>query len=211
MYVITISRELGSFGTQIAEETAARLSSVCVDKEVLAEMSSRAGIPVELIVEAEERITSRPVVVTEEMRSLMRTQARQQGKGALMDENAFITAMREAIHALAAQGNVVFVGRGAQIVLADEPQALHVHIYAPLEVRAARIQQRRGLADLESALRLVRQVDERRANWYRRFFTGVNWKDARYYHLMINTARIPEETAVEMIVKAAASTAVGNA
>ncbi|HXF64598.1 MAG TPA: cytidylate kinase-like family protein [Caldilineaceae bacterium] len=201
MAVITVSRELGSFGTAIAEQVAARLSTVCVDKEVLAEMARQAGVAVEVMVEAEERLLSRPLVVSEEMRSFFAGQDRKQS--GRLDEQSFITQMAEAIRTLAGRGNIVFVGRGAQLILAQDPQALHVHIYAPLEVRAARIQQRRGLADLETALRVVRQVDEQRSNWFRRFFQGVNWRDARHYHLMINTGRIPEAVAVSLVVQAA--------
>jgi cytidylate kinase len=203
MPVITISRELGSLGTPIAEQVASRLAAVCVDKEVLAEMAQRAGLSVEVMVEAEERLLARPVVVSDEMRALFTAQARQQ-KGQL-DEQSFIAQMGEAVRTLAGRDNVIFVGLGAQLILANDPRALHVHIYAPPDVRAARIQQRRGLADLDSALRIVRQADDRRNNWYRHFFQGVNWKDARHYHLMINTVHISEAVACELIVHAAQS------
>jgi cytidylate kinase len=201
MTVITISRELGSLGTEIAEQVAARLAATCIDKEILAEMARQGGVPVEVMVETEERLLARPLVVSEEMRSLFSAKAHRPGRQA--DPQTFLAQMREAIRTLAGQGNVVFVGRGAQFILADSPDALHVHIYAPPEVRAARIQQRRGLADPEMARRVIRQADEQRTNWVRAFFTGVNWKDARHYHLMINTARIPAQVAAEIIVRAA--------
>jgi cytidylate kinase len=205
MSVVTVSRQLGSYGMHIAEEVAARLSAVCVDKEVLAEMAQREGVSVEMIVQAEKRLVSRPVLVSEEMKSLFAAQARKQGS--LGDVNNFVSQLGAAIRALADQDNVVFVGRGTQLLLADYPQALHVRIYAPLEVRAARIQQSRELSTQEMALQVVRKADEQRNDWFRHFFSGISWKDARHYHLMINTARIPEEVAVEIIVQAARSTA----
>jgi cytidylate kinase len=205
MSVVTVSRQLGSYGMHIAEEVAARLSAVCVDKEVLAEMAQREGVSVEMIVQAEKRLVSRPVLVSEEMKSLFAAQARKQGS--LGDVNNFVSQLGAAIRALADQDNVVFVGRGTQLLLADYPQALHVRIYAPLEVRAARIQQSRELSTQEMALQVVRKADEQRNDWFRHFFPGISWKDARHYHLMINTARIPEEVAVEIIVQAARSTA----
>jgi cytidylate kinase len=205
MSVVTISRQLGSYGTHIAEEVAARLPAVCVDKEVLAEMAQREGVSVDVIVQAEERLVSRPILVTEEMKSLFASQARKQGS--LADESSFVTQLGAAIRALADQDNIVFVGRGTQLLLADYPQALHVRIYAPLEVRAARIQQSRALSNLETAMQVVRQADEQRNNWFRHFFPRVSWKDARYYHLMINTARIPKEVAVDIIAQAALPTA----
>jgi len=72
-------------------------------------------------------------------------------------------------------------------------------------VRAARIQERRGLTSEATALQVVRQADENRRAWFRRFFTGANWKDPRYYDLMINTGRVPAPAAVDLIVAAARS------
>ncbi|MDI9549202.1 MAG: cytidylate kinase-like family protein [Chloroflexota bacterium] len=201
MPVVTVSRELGSLGTRIAEAAGARLGAPCVDKEVLAEMARQAGVPVNEIVESEEKLLSRPMVVSEEMRAFF---SRRGESGVLTAEN-YVERMSAAIRALAEQGNTVFVGRGAQLILPGAPGVLHVHIFASPEIRAKRIQERRGLGDEQAALQIVRQADERRRTWFRRFFTGANWKDPRYYDLMINTGRIPAQTAVELIVAAALS------
>lgn len=205
MSVVTISRQLGSHGRHIAEEVAARLSALCVDKEILAEMAQREGVSVDMIVQAEERLISRPIMISEEMKSLFAAQGRKQGS--LADAKSFVTQLGAAIRGLADQGNVVFVGRGTQLLLADYPQALHARIYAPLEVRAARIEQSRELPNQDMALRVARQADEQRNEWFRHFFPSISWKDSRHYHLMINTACIPKEVAVEIIVQAAQPTA----
>ncbi|MFN2201855.1 MAG: AAA family ATPase [Caldilineaceae bacterium] len=203
MPIITVSRELGSLGTRIAEGVAQRIGAACVDKEVLAEMARQADVQVEEIVEDEERLLSRPVVVSEEMRALF---AHRQGKGrsGLSEEN-YIERMSAAVEALGQGGNIVFVGRGVQMILAGRPGILHTHIYAPPKIRAARVQAARNLSDPVSALQIVQRADERRRNWFRRFFTGANWKDPRYYHLMINTGRLGVDTAVDLIVVAAES------
>ena len=49
MPVVTVSRELGSLVTQIAEGVAVRFDASCVDKEVLAVIARQAGVPVEEI------------------------------------------------------------------------------------------------------------------------------------------------------------------
>ncbi len=199
MTVITISREYGSDGTQIAEAVAAHLGVTVMDKEVLAEMARQAGVSVEVMAQAEERLLAKPMAVSDEMRSLMSTRG---GAGA-MNEARFVQHMTEAIKLLASQGNIVFVGRGSQLILKDHPGALHVHTYAPPQVRAARLQQRRSLPNAEAALRLIQQADEQRKNWFRHFFSGTDWKNAKHYHLMIDTARIPAAVAAQIIVQAA--------
>lgn len=201
--IVTVSRELGSLGTRIAEGVAARFDTSCVDKEVLAEMARQAGVPVEEIAEGEERLLSRPMVVSEEMRAFF-SDRQGSGRSGLSEAN-YIERMSDAIDALAEGGNIVFVGRGVQMILAHRPDTLHTHIYAPLDVRSARVQALRGLQGMEQAMQIVRRADERRRGWFRRFFTGANWKDPRHYHLMINTGRVSVDTAVDIIVQAAQS------
>jgi cytidylate kinase len=208
MAVVTISRELGSRGTQIAEAVATTLGTHCVDKEVLAEMARQAGVSVEIIVQAEERLLSRPALVSQEMQALFsRGQKSQSGS---LNEASYIQQMTQAIRALADQGNIVFVGRGAQIILHDRPDILHVHLYAALEVRAKRIQRRRGLPDLEPALRIIRQADDERRSWFRRFFSGADWKNPKHYHLMIDTGRVTAELAANLIVQAVRTAPPGS-
>lgn len=201
MPVVTISRELGSEGTRIAEEVARALGAECVDKEVLAEMARQAGLPVEAIAQAEEKLLSRPTLVSRDMQALF--SKGQQARGTSLTEASYVAQMSEAIRALAERGNIVFVGRGAQLILQEHPSALHVHLHAPLDVRARRLQARRGLADLEAARRVIQQADEQRRGWFRRFFAGADWKNPRYYHLMIDTWRVPPELAIAIIVQAA--------
>ncbi len=201
MTVVTISRELGSRGTRIAEAVGAELGAPCIDKEVLGEMAKQAGVNVEVIVEAEEKLMSRAGVVSQEMRSLF--SADPSNRTRPMDQKTYVQQMGNAIHALARQGNAVFIGRGSQVILEDHPTALHAHLYAAPAVRAGRIQRRRGIADIDTARRIIHLADEQRRNWYQRFFASADWKNCRHYHLMLDTGRIPEEAAVELIVRAA--------
>lgn len=200
MTIITISRELGSDGTQIAEAVATHLGVIAVDKQVLAEMARQMGVTVAVIVQAEEQLLAKPIGVSDEMRALF---AAQRTPGRTWSEAQFVQGMTAAIKLLATQGNVVFIGRGTQIILKEHPTTLHVHLYAPPSVRAIRLQQRRALPNLEAALRLVQQADEQRKNWFRHFFRGIDWKDARHYHLMIDTACIPVSVATSLIIQAA--------
>ena len=201
MTVVTISRELGSRGTRIAEAVGHELNATCIDKEVLAEMARQAGVEVEVIVEAEEKLMSRAGVVSQEMRSLLSADPSRRNRP--MNQETYVDGMKNAIRALAERGNVVFIGRGSQLILEDHPSALHVHLFAAPEIRAARIQRRRGMADSGTAERIIGLADEQRRNWYQRFFTSADWKNSRHYNLMLDTGRIPEATAVALIVHAA--------
>jgi cytidylate kinase len=200
MAVVTISREYGSDGTQIAESVAAQLGALAGDKEILAQMAHQAGVSVDVIVRAEAQLLASPVAVSDEMRALMSARG-----GRSLNQAHFVHLTSEAIKLLAAQDKLVIVGRAGQIILKDHPGALHVHLYAPPQLRAVRIQQRRSLPNAEAALRMVQQADEQRRNWFRHFFSGVDWKSAKHYHLMIDTGRIPAAVATTIIVQAAGS------
>lgn len=200
MTVITISRELGSDGNKIAQAVAAKLNATALDKQVLSEMARQAGVTVEAIGQAEERLLTKQVAVSDEMRAMV---GAQRGAAGAMNEGQFIQLLTAAVKTLAQAGNVVFVGRGAQIILKEHPFALHVHLYAPPAARAARLQQRRALPNAETALQIIQQADEQRKNWFRRFFSGTDWKSPRHYHLLIDTARIPMDRATTIILEAA--------
>jgi cytidylate kinase len=167
----------------------------------MAEMARKAGVTVEVITHAEEQLLARPVAVSDEMRALMSAR-----RGATLTEAHFVQLLRDAFRLLAGRGNVVFVGSGAQVILKDYPEALHVHLYAPQAVRAARIQQRRSLPAIEAAQRIIQKADEERRNWYRHFFSGVDWKSTKHYHLMLDTARIPAAVATGLIIQAVQAT-----
>lgn len=200
MTVITISRELGSDGNKIAQAVAAKLNATALDKQVLSEMARQTGVTVEAIGQIEERLLTKQVAVSDEMRAMV---GAQRGATGAMNEVQFIQLLTAAIKTLAQSGNVVFVGRGAQLILKEHPFALHVHLYAPPAARAARLQQRRALPNAETALQIIQQADEQRKNWFRRFFNGMDWKSPRHYHLMIDTARIPMDRATTIILEAA--------
>ena len=136
MAVVTISRELGSRGTRIAEAVGAKLGAPCIDKEVLAEMARQVGVQVEVIVEAEEKLMSRAGVVSQEMRSLISADPSQRGRP--MDQPTYVKQMTDAIRTLAQVKDAIFIGRGSQLILEDHPTALHVHLYATPDLRASR-------------------------------------------------------------------------
>jgi cytidylate kinase len=101
----------------------------------------------------------------------------------------------------AKQGDAMIVGRGGQMILRRRPGVLHVQFVGKFEHRVYSICQREDLKWREAAHRL-RQADEERAGYLRRFY-GVDWLDPGLYDLVINTDQIPDEVAVSMIVLAA--------
>src|SRR5512139_3500296 len=116
MSVITLSRELGSRGDDIARAVAERLGLRVVGRELINRAARAAGAPEVALAEIDELglLGVRP------------TRAAVQLYG---------QKVAEVIREMAAAGDVLIVGRGGQIVLAGEPDTLHVRVIAPREMR----------------------------------------------------------------------------
>lgn len=205
MGVITISRELGSRGTEIAHMVAEKLGYECLDRELIAAIAKEAGVEEVQVSDKEDKVSARPRIVGPEMTAFFRRQqyASRRPREALGDQ-AYLELVRKVIRERAERGDVVVLGRGGQMVLRDWPGALHVHITAPLEVRTARVAEERGISR-QLAERLVRESDRRKRDYIRHFYNNADWRNPRYYHLIIDTGRISPEVAAEIIVRAARS------
>jgi cytidylate kinase len=182
MSIITLSRELGSRGDDIAVAVAERLGLRLVGRELLNRAARQAGAPEVALAEIDELglLGVRPSA-----RAL----------------RLYRQTVETIIHEMADTGNLLLVGRGGQIVLAGRPGVLHVRVTAPREQRVAQVQMRCGVPAEVAAAR-VDASDRARAGYLRRHY-GVRWDDPARYDLALNTAHMDVETAVEIICLAA--------
>ncbi|MGC9348212.1 MAG: AAA family ATPase [Anaerolineae bacterium] len=202
MAVITISRELGSEGDKVADLLCEGLGYCRVDKDLLMQIAEEAGIDVEAVQELESSFTKRARLVSGEMTSLYRKQASAFDRPGAIDDRTYAEVLVETVNEFASTGDAVIVGRGGQMILQDWDNTIHVRLYAPLEVRASRIAQREGI-DEARALHMVKQSDEQKRQYIRHMHNNADWRNLKYYHLAIDTSRIPPEAAAEMILLAA--------
>lgn len=202
MAVITISRELGSNGDLIADLLCERLGYCRVDKDLLGQIAQQAGVDVKAVLQKEQEVTQKPRLISDQMTSLYGRAPSAFAQKSALDDQTYARVVRETILKYAEQDNAVIVGRGGQMVLAGHPRALHVHLYAALQVREQRLIERYGISPLE-AKRRIEQSDAQKREYIRLWYDKANWKDVRYYHLVIDTGRFPAETVAELIAMAA--------
>ena len=117
-----------------------------------------------------------------------------------VDDKAFIDATTTVVNDLYRAGNVVIIGRGANVILTNTPGVIHVGLVAPLEVRAETLVQREHL-DPEEARVYVEELEQARIAFFRKFFK-VHPNESTLYHLMLNMGKIRPETASEIIIHA---------
>jgi cytidylate kinase len=109
--------------------------------------------------------------------------------------------MYSIVRQLASQGDVLIVGRGGCLILADWPDTFHAQIVAPLEDRVERVMERENL-NWKDALRRVQDSDAARSDYFQRHFK-VSWLRSSLYDLVINTGKVHLDDAVSWIASAA--------
>ena len=202
MAVITISRELGSGGDQIADLLCEKRGYCRLDKDLLSHIAEEAGVDVKAVLAKERAFARRPRLVSQDMTSLYRKDPSAFGKRADMDDQTYANVVRETMEKFAREGNTVIIGRGGQMVLRDWPTGLHVHLYAPEAVRVERLTERLNISAAE-ARRRIAASDERKRHYIRLMHNNASWKNPKYYHLSIDTGRVPPQAAAELILLAA--------
>lgn len=217
--IITLSRQLGSRGDEIAARVAAALGLRLIDREHVHQAALAAGVPEELLrklMYEGQRSMAADLLDSLSGSGLLRD-APAQAPTPLLGIFAPMLApttlsLEEAaasvglvIKDIASRGNLLLLGQGGQALLRGYEGACHIQIVAPLELRIARIAEVEHIT-LAAARRKVRANDTARAEYVARFY-GVNWDDPLLYHLVINTGQTPPDVAVSLIVHAAQAVA----
>ncbi|MBM3935308.1 MAG: cytidylate kinase-like family protein [SAR202 cluster bacterium] len=122
-------------------------------------------------------------------------------KGHEIEDEKYIEAMRKVIKGLASEGNVVLVGRGASIILKDNPIALRVGTVCRPEDRVNRVMQLDKL-DRSTAEKTIIARDKARAYFYTRYFDILDPDDPQLYHIVVNTSEMDLEYTAEIIANA---------
>jgi cytidylate kinase len=188
MAIITISRQVGSLGTEIAKMLKEELNFNYLDKESLeVELVNKYGIPEEKV----ERYDEKKPAFWDIFSS---------------DKDRYLHFMKTAIYEFARQGNCIIIGRGGQILLKDVPGVLHVRVIAPTTLRMERIKTKYNYND-QLAEQIIRHSDHDRTGFHR-FFFHINWEEPCLYDLMINTNSFTTEAAVRLIKDALDATGI---
>lgn len=182
MPVITVSRQMGSLGSEIAYQVSELMGYRLIWRELINQAARRAGAP------------DAALAAIDELGLLGITPSRQASA-------AYRQAVEQIMQELLEQDNAVILGRAGQVILRGQPSVLHIRIIAPLEQRAQRIAERRSV-ELAAARAQVEASDRYRENFMRRFYR-VRWDDPGLYHLTVNTGLLSAGAAVQVIYQAA--------
>ncbi|MFN8497576.1 MAG: cytidylate kinase-like family protein [Anaerolineae bacterium] len=220
MPVVTISRFLGTTGDAIAEGVARALGARLVNRQSLITAATAAGVSPECLAEIHYESTLSLTNVVLNMLRQLPAVPRSRGSS-ILDAAPLPTAagnrtgvapsvaeMEQGVHLLekvmrdlAAEGNVVMVGRGANLVLKDTPDAFHVQVVATVEARIQHLM-RVAHVDRREALARLWASDRARTDHIRRYY-NQSWTDSTLYDMVLNSERIETGQAIQLIVAAA--------
>ncbi|MBQ2696177.1 MAG: cytidylate kinase-like family protein [Clostridia bacterium] len=194
--VITIGRQFGSGGHEIATAVAEALSIPYYDKEIIVEAAKKTGLDENLFKNAEERTMSSFLYSV--ALGAYSPASNVTGMPFMNLNETIFRAQSKVISDFAEKGSCVFVGRCADHILKDHPACCRIFVYANLKDRIDRIQKLYKLSagDAED---LINKTDKKRASFYS-YYTGQKWHNLQNYDLCLNSAKLGIAGSVEAIL-----------
>ena len=197
MRAITISRQYGSGGGEIAVRLARHLGWHLIDHQVVAQVAQRMQVSQEEAAENDERLESLPVRILKSFQYIQPTMPVAIDMPPPTDEQDFFTAYCQVIDAAVTMGHVVIVGRGSQAHLGLKRDLFHTLIVAPLDARIRYVMKREKL-DQVAARERIHRKEEERVRYIQNYY-HIDPHEAQLYDLTVNTGFIDLDSAVEII------------
>ena len=186
--IISIGRQHGSGGREIARLLARELGIKCYDKEIVDEAAKHSDFSRDLINAYDEKRMSAFML---------------HAGGYGLNENfrlnmQVVSAQFDAIREIASKGDCIFVGRCADYILRDRSDLVSVFILGDMDERLKCLERRQGL-DVATARKKIKEVDKDRSSFYK-YYSDQIWGDAQNYDLCINSSRLGVEGTVKVIM-----------
>ena len=195
--IVTIGRQYGSGGRYVGRLLAEKLGVPFYDNELLAEAAKISGICEELFEDHDEKPTKSLLF------SLVTGMQTHGAPGSIyMDmplNHKIFLAQFDAIRRIAQEGSCVIVGRCADYVLRDDPDAVKVFIKADMPSKIDRAVKYYGV-EADKAEDRIRKADRQRASYYN-YYATASWGDVDNYDLCVDTGKLGVEGAAELICR----------
>jgi cytidylate kinase len=202
MPIVTITRQYGSGGSEVAERVARALGWHLYDNAVVDEVAARLGLTVAEVSAREERLPSLSERLAEAISLASPEVMPTVGDVAVApSEERIVQVTQRVIEEAVLAGPAVLVGRGAQCLLATRSDALHVFCYAPIEALTAYVVTNLGLPR-DEAKKKVLETNARREEYVKRHWSR-EWRDLSNYHVCVNTAWLGLDGAAELVARMA--------
>ncbi|MGM0452410.1 MAG: cytidylate kinase-like family protein [Thermodesulfobacteriota bacterium] len=196
MAVLTISREFGAGGRTLGKKVANQLGYTLVDEDLVQKVAERARVSDNWVRSIEKEAGGSLLKFMSYLVSQRYINRILDDTRGYIDEKIYVSTLQEIINELAKEGNCVIVGRGAQYVLRDHPDAFHTLLVASPEDRVRFMMENYKLTQ-EQAENIIRVQGRRRRNLYKKF-GKEDYNQPELYNIVLNMSKMSMEKAVNI-------------
>jgi cytidylate kinase len=184
--ILTVSRQLGSGGTEMAEILASRLGYQLFDREVIQAVARETGVQQQLIEALDERTRNG---IEQWVDGVLHSR--------IFTSEDYIRSLGKVLITVACTGSAVIVGRGANFILSGEP-GFHIRVVAGFDHRVRRLMRLQEL-ERDEAEGMVRAADENRERFVKRYLhRDIN--DPTAYHVVMNLEEVAIDAAADVVM-----------
>ena len=181
--IITVSRQFGSGGRDVARGVANRLKIPCYDHELIEKVQKDSGFTKEYINQNDENSP------TGFLTSMF---------GTTFGKDLVWTSQCKVLYQLAQEGPCVIVGRCADFILRKRAELLKVFIHADIKKRVERIVSVYGESS-KFPEKVIKEHDKRRAAYYS-YYTDMEWGLAYNYDISLDSGKFGIDKCIDIIV-----------
>ena len=227
MYTVTLGGMSGGGARDIGPIVAQKLKADYVDRIFLSNIAKELGATVEALHQIEEKLPSRAekwvhvvqrllersavtgsagdpyfgpgitALLTEEYEDIPQPTIT---RGHEVEDDVYIEAIESTMKEMAADGDVVFIGRGGHVILKDMPNVLRVGVVASFEDRVKTLMTREAI-DRDNAIVTLEQRDQARKYFFKKYFDLEEPDNPDLFHFTINSSEISTNYAAEMVIQ----------
>ena len=186
-HVVTVSRNFGALGKEVAQLLADALEVRCCDRYILQEVARRANVDEELVKVLDEHISH---IDDRWWKGLLQKNT--------FSYEEYYKYLVKTVFSISLRGGVI-IGRGANLILGPE-RAFRVRVVGSPEKCAARVAEREHIS-IDEARQKVLEVDRERAEYIQKLY-DTDIDDPLSYDLVLNSDRLDRVELAELILQA---------
>ncbi len=200
-FYITIGRQKGAGGLEIARRLSEEFGIPFYDKQLLDLAAKESGLCKEVFAEIDERRGSK--FISGFFSGIMGSLYSEYGASSGINREEIFRIQSECIQHIANRESAIFVGRCADYILRERKSCLNVFITATGEDRVERLLECNKIANAEKytkeeMIELLEKSDDKREKYYN-YFTYKQWGAAASYDVCLNSSLLGIEGCVSVI------------
>lgn len=195
--VVSLGRQFGSGGREVAKKLADKLEIDYLDKELLSIAAEKSGVSLAMLERADEKPLSAFAYTSHIPLDMYAGVYNIPVLGNAFSDDKLFAIQADAIRSEAETKDCVIVGRCSDYVLANLDCMISVFVHASLDFRISRVCDIYDVSEKE-AIKQIKAIDKKRSAYYE-FYTGKKWGDAAGYHLCLDVSKLGIERTVDAI------------